>query len=126
MTGDELARIFAWLGLGLWVIALVSFVKRRDRAAAVIQGIVALPFVIGPAVTLIKWRIDPVAYTRQYGTAALRELPGDAIILGVALLVLLACSLAARGLRLWLILPFFLNGAGVVVLFYFAYFFRIF
>jgi hypothetical protein len=126
MTGDELVRILAWPALGLWLIALVLFVRRRDRSVAIIQGVLTLPFVIGAAMALTKWGIDPAEYTRQYGTAALRELPTDAVILGIALFILVSCGLAVRGRRLWLIPPLLLNGVGVVVLFYFAYFFRIF
>jgi hypothetical protein len=126
VTGDELVRILAWLGLGVWLGTLVLFFKRRVRAAAVIQSFVALPFAVAAAITLVKWLVDPVAYTRQHGTAALHELPGDAAILGLSLLILLTCGLALRGRRSWLMIPFFLNGVGLVYLFYFAYFFRIF
>jgi hypothetical protein len=126
MTGDQVVPVLAWLGLALWVGAFVLFVRHRDRAAAALQAVVALPFLIAPVVTLLKWRIDPASYVRQYGTGALAELPWDGIVLGLSLVILLACGLAIRHHRFWVIVPFLLNGIGLAFLFYLAYFFRVF
>jgi hypothetical protein len=75
--------------------------------------------------TLLKWRIDPALYVREYGTAALRELPGDGIVLVLSLVVLVACGLVVRGHRLWAVVPLVLDAAGLAFFFYLAYFFRI-
>jgi hypothetical protein len=125
MTSD-VVRSLAWLGLGLWVVALVLFFIRRDRVAAILQAVIVLPFIIAPAITLIKWRLDPTAYVRLYGASALRELPEAGVLIGLSLIVLITCGLALRGRRLWLIVPFLLNGVGVVAFFYFAYYFHVF
>ena len=100
--------------------------KRHERASAALNALLALPFLVGPLITLVKWRIDPPSYVRQYGSGALHELSVDGIVLGLSVLVLLACALVFRGRRLWAIIPFALNAAAVFVLFYFAYFFHIF
>jgi hypothetical protein len=123
---DDQVVLLAWLGLALWAGAFVLFFQHRDRMAAALQAVIAFPFLIAPLITLLKWRINPTSYIRQYGTAALHELPGDGIVLGLSLVILLACGLAIRRHRLWMIIPLLLNGAGVAFLFYFAYFFHIF
>lgn len=125
MTTDELVAVLAWCGLALCAGSLVSFIKHKDRVAAVLNGIVALPFLIMPAIDLVKWRNDPAGYVRQYGAAALHGLPVDGAMVGLSILALLGCALAYRGRRLWAIVPFLFNGAGLVVLFYLAYFFHI-
>ncbi len=126
MTGDQLVPILAWFGLVLWATALVLFVRHKTRSAAALNALLAIPFLAAPLSALVRWRIDPPAYVRQYGAAALRELPLDATVLGVSLLILLACVLMWRAHRLWAIVAFVLNAAGLFVLFYFAYFFHIF
>ena len=126
MATDELIPLLAWLGFGLLVAALVSFISHKDRLAAILNATAALPFVIAPLMELLKWRIDPEAYVRQYGAGALRQLPVDAVVLGLSVLTLLGCALLYRGhRRLWAIIPFLLNGLGLVALFYLAYFFHI-
>jgi len=64
MTTDELVVLLAWCGFALWGGSLVSFIKHKDRLAAILNGIVALPFLIMPAIDLIKWRSDPAEYVR--------------------------------------------------------------
>jgi len=125
MTTDELVVLLAWCGFALWGGSLVSFIKHKDRLAAILNGIVALPFLIMPAIDLIKWRSDPAEYVRQYGAAALHGLPVDGAMVGLSILALVGCGLAYRGRRLWAIVPFLFNGAGLVVLFHLAYFFHI-
>jgi len=125
MTSEQLIPLLAWFGLALSAAALVSFVKHKDRLAAILNSIVVLPFLIVPSIDLLEWHRDPAAYVRQYGSAALGQLPVDAGMIGFALLALLGCALGLRAHRLWLIVPFLLNGLGLVVLFYLAYFFHI-
>ena len=125
MTTDELVALLAWWGLAVWVSALVAFISHKDRIAAVLNGIVALPFLIMPAIDLVKWRSDPAEYVRQYGAAALHGLPVDGGMVGLSILALLGCALAYRGRRLWAIVPFLFNSFGLVVVFYLAYFFHI-
>ena len=126
MTGDAIVPLLAWLGLALWVTALVLFLRHRDRVAAVLGAVIALPYVLAPMVTLLRWAIDPAGYARQYGTAALREVPGAAILLALSLVSLVGCGLTYRGRRPWMVHALILDGAGVAVLFYFAYYFHIF
>jgi hypothetical protein len=126
VTADELILFLAWLGLVLWAAALVSFINHKNRLAAILNAIVALPFLIAPLRELLEWRSDPGAYVRQYGAGALRQLPLDAVMLGLSVLALLGCALLYRGRRrLWATLPFLLNGVWLVFLFYLAYFFHI-
>jgi hypothetical protein len=125
MTTDELVALLAWCGLALWVGALLVFISHKDRIAAILNAIMALPFLIMPSIDIIKWHSDPTAYVRQYGAAALGQLPVDGGMIGLALVALVGCALSIRGHRLWLIVPFLLNAFGLVVLFYLAYFFRI-
>jgi hypothetical protein len=126
VTGDQAVSVFAWLGLALWVGSFALFVTRSYRAAATLQAVIALPFAIATLITLIKWRMDPAAYVRQYGTGALGELRGDGLVLVVSLVILVACGLAIRHHRLWLIAPLLVNAVGVAFLFYLAYFFHVF
>jgi hypothetical protein len=126
VTPDAIARILAWVGLAAWVTSIVLFHKHSDRAAAAMNAALALPFVIPSLYTLLKWSKDPAAYTRQYGTAALRELPAGAVGLGLSLLTLLGCVLTVRGRRRWLLAALLLNGLGLVFLFYMAFFFHVF
>jgi hypothetical protein len=125
VTTDELVALLAWCGLALWVSALLSVITHKNRIAAILNAIMTLPFLIMPAIELLKWHSDPSAYVRQYGAAALRQLPVDAVTIGLASIALLGCALAYRGHRLWVIVPFLLNAASLMVLFYLAYFFHI-
>lgn len=125
MTTDELIRLLAWFGLVLWMGAFLCFIKHKDRVVAILNAIVALPFLVAPSIELLRWRSDPAAYVRQYGAAALNQLPTDAVMLGLSVLTLFACVLAYRGRRLWASVPLVINGVGVVLLFYLAYFFHI-
>jgi hypothetical protein len=126
VTIDQFVPILAWCALVLWVGGIALFAKRQTRASAALNALLALPFLVGPLITLVKWRIDPPAYVRQYGTGALHELSVDGVVLALSVLALLACALVFRGRRLWAIIAFALNAAAVLVLFYFAYFFHIF
>jgi hypothetical protein len=126
VTADEIVPLLAGLGLALWLAAVVLFLRHHDQLAAALNAVVALPFFLAPLVTLLRWGIDPAAYTRQYGTAALRELPQAGILLALSLVCLLGCGLTYRGQRRWMIPALLLNGAGLVALFYFAFFFHIF
>lgn len=126
MTIDQLVPLLAWCALVLWAGGLALFAKRQTRASAALNALLALPFLVGPLITLVKWRIDPPAYVRQFGTGALRELSVDGVVLALSALTLLACALVFRGRRLWAIIAFALNAVAVLVLFYFAYFFHIF
>jgi hypothetical protein len=46
-------------------------------------------------------------------------------MLGLSVLALFGCVLAYRGRRVWASAPVIINGVGLVVLFYLAYFFHI-
>jgi len=125
VTTDQLVALLAWCGLALWVGALASVITRTHRIAALLNAIMALLSLIMPSIELLKWRTDPSAYVRQYGPAALRQLPVDGVTIALACIALLGCALAYRGRRLWAIVPFLVNGAFLVVLFYLAYFFHL-
>jgi len=125
MTTEELVALLAWCGLAVWVSALVAIIRYKGRIAAILNAIMALPFLVLPSIELLRWHGDPAAYVRQYGAAALGQLPVDGGVIGLALLALVGCALALWVHRLWLIVPFLLNAFGLVVLFYLAYFFRI-
>jgi hypothetical protein len=126
VTGEQILPTLAWLGLVVWLAALGLFLLRRHTATAVLHAILALPGLIAPLPRLLSWAINPIEYTRLYGTAALTELPGYGVLVGTALLSLIACVLAFRGRRGWIFVAGFINGASLALWFYLAYFFRIF
>lgn len=126
MTGEQIVPILAWFGLLVWLAALALFLRRRDTAATVLHAALALPLLIAPLPRLAKWAVDPGEYARLFGTAALTELPGYAVLVGAAILSLIACLLVYRGRRAWIIVTGLINGASLAFWFYLAYFFRIF
>lgn len=126
MTGEQFVPILAWLGLLVWLAALALFLRRRDAIAAVLHAVLALPLLIAPLPRLVKWAVDPGDYARLFGTAALTELPGYAVLVAAALFSLIACVLIFRGRRGWIIVTGLVNGASLAFWFYLAYFFRIF
>lgn len=126
MTGEQFVPILAWLGLLVWLAALALFLRRRDAIAAVLHAVLALPLLIAPLPRLVKWAVDPGDYARLFGTAALTELPGYAVLVAAALFSLIACVLIFRGRRGWIIVTGLINGASLAFWFYLAYFFRIF
>jgi hypothetical protein len=126
MTNDELMPFLAWIGVVVWLSAFCLAIARRFRPAAALTGLLALPFLVPSLVVLLRWAIDPVAYTTRYGTAALTELRLTAVIAGLAVLVLTASALAYRGRVRWGVFAWLIDGAGVAFLLYLVYFFRIF
>ena len=126
MTGDQIVPILAWLGLLVWLAAIVLFLRRRDAAAAVLHAALALPLLIAPLPRLVQWAVDPGEYAQLFGNAALAELPGYAVLVGAAILSLIACLLVYRGRRVWIIVTGLINSASLAFWFYLAYFFRIF
>lgn len=126
MNGEQIVLMLAWLGLLVWLTALVLLIVRRHTPAAALQLALALTVMIPPAVGLLKWGIDPAAYTLRYGAAALGELRLYAVLVGIALLTLFACLPGFRGRRGWIAFASLLNGANIAFWFYLAYFFRIF
>jgi hypothetical protein len=126
VTGEQFVPVLAWLGLLVWLAALALFLRRRDAMAAVLHAALALPLLIAPLPRLVKWAVDPGDYARLFGTAALTELPGYAVLVAAALFSLIACVLIFRGRRGWIIVTGLINGASLAFWFYLAYFFRIF
>jgi hypothetical protein len=126
VTADQIVPVLAWLSLAIWITALVLGFRGSRAAAAGLYALLALPFLITSVFTLVKYAWDPVTYTRQYGTAALVELRQAGAVAGLALLAVFAAWRTIRGHRAWAVLAALLTGAGIPVLFYFAYFFRIF
>ncbi len=126
MTGEQIVSVLAWLGLLVWLAALVLFLRRRNTAAAILHAALALPILIAPLPKLLRWAVNPVEYTRLFGTAALTELPGYAVLVAAAILSLIACAKVFRGGRGWFIAAGLINGASLTFWFYLAYYFRIF
>lgn len=126
MTTEQIMAALAWIGLALWLGALALAIAHRYRAAAVLTGMLAVPFLVPAVFTLLRWGIDAEGYVRQYGTAALTELRLTAVIAALSVLVLIASAAAYRGRIRWGALAWLIDGAGLAFLFYLAYFFRIF
>lgn len=126
MTNDQLLHVLVWLGLGLWLGAFALALARRYRAAAVLNGALAIPFISRCVFLLVRWAADPTAFEQQYHLATPGELSLIAVFAGVFLLVLLGSKVAYRGRLRWGILAWLVNGAGLALAFYMAYFFWIF
>jgi hypothetical protein len=58
------------------------------RAAAALNGALAVLFLVLAAPSLIAWALRPDAYVQRYGRAALNELPFTAGLVAVALIAL--------------------------------------
>ena len=123
---DSTAKLLAIgvLAIALAVAALA--LMRRRRAAAVLNGALALLFLAFemPSVTAYVW--DPEGYIGRYGAAAVGDLrlaAWGAVLAAIAL----ACSIAAwrsRAIFLWL--GWIDNLPTVALLVYLAFWFRVF
>ena len=58
------------------------------RAAAALNGALAVLFLVLAAPSLIGWALRPDAYVQRYGRAALNELPFTAGFVAIALIAL--------------------------------------
>jgi hypothetical protein len=125
-VSDSAAKLLAIgvLAAALAVAALA--LMRRRRAAAVVNGALALVFLALEAPSLVSYAVDPDGYIARYGAAALGDLRLAAW--GAALsAVAIACSIAAwrsRAIFLWI--GWIDNLPTVALLVYLAFWFRVF
>jgi hypothetical protein len=126
MTSDQLLPLLAWGGLIAWVFAAALLWRRQLRLAGALHALLALPIVVPCALTLGAWALDPADYARRNGAAALGELRFDTALFALGLIVLAAGALEWRGRRWAGIAAALLTAGFLALLFYFAYFFRIF
>jgi hypothetical protein len=64
------------------------------RAAAALNGALAVLFLVLAAPSLIAWALRPDAYVQRYGCAALNELPFTDGLVAVALIALAGSGLS--------------------------------
>jgi hypothetical protein len=118
------------LGLACLAAAIVAgglAIFGRLRSAAAVNGALAALFLAKAAPDLILWAVTPDAYIRQYGSAALNEIPFTLGLAAMALIALTGSALSFVGRRVvffwvsWLV-----NLPIVALLLYLAFWFRIF
>jgi hypothetical protein len=96
------------------------------RAAAAVNGALAMLFLVLAAPRLIAWALRPDAYIQRYGRAALNELPFTAGLVAVALIALggSGLSFAWRPVVFWV--SWFANLPIVALFFYLGFWFHVF
>ena len=123
---DSTAKLLAIgvLAVALGVPALA--LMRRRRAAAVLNGALAVLFLALEVPSLVAYLWDPEGYVGRYGAAAIGDLRLAAwgtVLASIAL----ACSIAAwrsRAIFLWI--GWIDNLATVALIVYLAFWFRLF
>jgi hypothetical protein len=96
------------------------------RAAAALNGALAVLFLVLAAPSLIAWALRPDAYVQRYGRAALNELPFTAGLVAVALIALAGSGLsfAWRPVVFWA--SWLANLPIVALFFYLGFWFQVF
>jgi hypothetical protein len=126
LMGDSAAKLLAISVLGLALAVAMLALTRRRRAAAALNGALALVFLALELPSLAAYLWDPEAYLGRYGAAAigdLRLVAWGAVLAATAF----ACSIAAwrsRAIFLWL--GWIDNLPTVALLAFLAFWFRVF
>jgi ABC-type proline/glycine betaine transport system permease subunit len=125
-VSDSAAKILAIGVLGLALGVAVLALMRRRRAAAVLNGALALVFLAFAMLSLAAYLWDPEGYVGRYGAAAIGDLrlaAWGAVLVAIAV----ACSFAAwRSRMVFLWLGWIDNLPTVALLLYLAFWFRVF
>lgn len=123
---DSAAKLLAIGALALALGVAVLALMRRRRAAAALNGALALAFLALEVPSLAAYLWDPQGYSGRYGAAAIGDLrlaAWGAVLAAIAG----ACSIAAwrsRAIFLWL--GWIDNLPTVALLVYLAFWFRVF
>ena len=98
----------------------------HPRAAAAVNGALAMLFLVLAAPSLFAWASSPDAYVQRYGRAALNELPFTAGLVALALIALAGSglSLAWRPIVFWA--SWLANLPTVALLVYLGFWFHVF
>jgi hypothetical protein len=123
---DLNVQALAVAAVAVMIGAAALWLFRYRSAAASLNGVIAVMLLALQAPGLIGYLWNPDAYIRQYGTAALSELPLLVTGVGLALVALAASALSVawRPLLFWL--GWLANLPTATLLLYLAFWFHIF
>lgn len=125
MTTEE-ARLLALTLAAIWSASGVLALCHRRIAAAAINLLFAVPLCLLSAWPIVRVLVDIDGYIRQYGRAALHELPLSGALLALSLLAVV-CSLLSIRRPAWVfVVGWLANAPTLVLLMYLAFWFRIF
>ena len=119
--------MLALLCLAAGIVAGGLGLLGRPRAGAVANGALAAVFLAFAAPYLISWALSPDAFIRQYGRAALSELPLDLGLAALALIALAGSTLAfARRSAVVFWVGWLVNLPTVALIVYLGFWFHVF
>lgn len=123
---DSQAKIVAIAVLAIALAVALLGLLRRRRAAAALNGALALLFIAFEAPSVVAYAWSPAAYVQRYGAAAVSDL--RLALWGIALAsIAMGCSIAAwRRSWVFLWIGWIDNLPTVALLLYLAFWFRIF
>jgi hypothetical protein len=105
------------VGVGLWLLAAILALARRPRAAAIVNGSLALAFGSAEVLAIISLLHQAGNRSLWFGAAALLTLAAGAVVLG---------WLSVKTKR-WLLWPAWIfNFPAILILVYYAFWFHIF
>lgn len=122
----EASRVLAMAFAALWIAGGVLALNRRRTAAALANGLIALPICVLAGWPLVRTLVDLEGYVRQYGRAALNELPLTAALLALSAAALVASVLSVRRSTWVFAAGWLANAPALLLLVYLAFWFRIF
>lgn len=126
MTSSE-GQALALLCLAAAIVAGGLGILGYLRAAAAANGALAAVFLALAAPYLIAWALSPDAFIRQYGRAALNELPLDIGLAALALIALAGSALAfARRSAVVFWVGWLVNLPTVALIVYLGFWFHVF
>ena len=125
MTTDE-GHVLAIALATLWVVSGLLAFRRRRAAAVVINLLFALPLCLLAIIPLARVAFDREGYVRQYGRAALGDLPLTAILLALSLVAIVASLLSLHRKPWVFVVGWLANAPTLVFVMYLAFWFHIF
>jgi hypothetical protein len=125
MTTDE-SHVVAIALAAFWVVSGILAFRRHRTAAVAINLLFALPVCLLAVVPLVRVVIDRETYVRQYGQAALGDLPLTAIVFALSLLAVIASLFSLRQKPWVFVVGWLANAPTLVFLIYLAFWFHIF
>ena len=122
----ETARAFAIAAAALWVTSALLALAHRRLAAALLNIAVAAPVAVLALVDLVRIAVDREAYIRQYGRAALHELPMTAVLLALGLVAICGSVIGRTGPPWRFVVAWLANAPSVALVVFLAFLFHIF